>query len=67
MTIVYNAKIDTTFKLQARNTNFTRIEGSYLRAGPPYSARHTNWYIDKNRLTPEEMAYGNKSANWAKP
>lgn len=51
----YLAQIDTTFALY-RHGNYYEIPHS-IRTGPPYVARHTDWYLDTNNLDTESAYY----------
>lgn len=51
----YLAPIDTTFALY-RHGNYYDIPYS-IRTGPPYTARHTDWYLDPGNLDEEASYY----------
>ncbi len=56
---VFYAPIDTTFALYRENGTWAR---EALRTGLPYIARHDSWYLDLDRLTPEEAFYQQRAA-----
>jgi hypothetical protein len=56
---VFYAPIDTTFALYRENGSWAR---EAIRTGPPYVARHDSWYLDFDRLTPEEAFYEERAA-----
>ncbi len=56
---VFYAPIDTTFALYRENGSWAR---EALRTGLPYIARHDSWYLDLDRLTPEEVFYQQRAA-----
>jgi hypothetical protein len=51
---LFSAPVDTTFALY-RQRSYSIYNS--LRTGPPYVARHTDWYIDSQNLTEEEQYY----------
>ncbi len=52
-------QIDTTFHLFHRIPNFNRLHMDTLRVGPPYAARHLDWYVDFFNHTVENEIYIN--------
>lgn len=68
--IVYNDKelnilpclIDTTFQLAHRSfINNKRFPRNGIRTYEPYDARHLDWYLDPNNLTPDQEWYSKKA------
>jgi hypothetical protein len=57
---VFYAPIDTTFALYRQEGSWAR---EAIRTGPPYVARHDSWYLDFDRLSPEERFYGDRAAD----
>ena len=53
----WKAQIDTTFSLF--HPTHPGAWGEAIRTDYPYIARHTDWYIDPNNLTEEEIYYKN--------
>ena len=53
---LYTAPIDTTFALHRPEITVHTFDDC-ARTGPPYVARHLPWYIDSERLSPEEVYY----------
>jgi len=53
----WRAQIDTTFSLFHPSHN--GAWGWAIRTDSPYIARHTDWYIDPNNLTEEQIFYKN--------
>lgn len=49
--------IDTTFHLFPRTRRFERLKFSTVRVGPPYTARHLDWYLDIFNPTRENEIY----------
>lgn len=49
--------IDTTFHLFPRTRRFERLKFSTLRVGPPWTARHLDWYLDIEHPTRENEVY----------
>ena len=64
---VYVADIDTTFALNAPNSNGTH--NSALRVAGDCTCYHTSWYLDPNNLPEDEAFYAltanKKSSSWA--
>lgn len=61
----YFGAIDSTFALHRPGSQLRPADA--IRTGPPYVARHTDWYLDLDNPTPEEAfhrARGNPR-NWA--
>lgn len=52
----YAAPIDTTFALY-RHGNYHEASVDAIRTGPPFVARHTDWYLDTAALGEEERYY----------
>ncbi len=50
------APIDTTFGMYKAGTQWTRLT-SGVRLWAPYSAKHLDWYIDPNNLSPDQAYY----------
>jgi hypothetical protein len=75
--IIYNdneikyvsAPIDTTFGMYKMRDSWQRLRHG-ARVLSPYSARHLDWYINFNDLTPDQEYYMNNSSdsitNWSK-
>ena len=63
------APIDTTFGMYRAGTKWSNLR-SGIRVFAPYSARHLDWYIDPDNLTPDQEYYmehaSNKIAHWSK-
>lgn len=53
---VYEAGVDTTFALYKPYTDFYMLHPS-IRTGRPYTARHLPWYVDSEKIDPEEAFY----------
>lgn len=63
-----NSPIDTTFQL-AHRSNLASFPRAGFRCYAPYAARHLDWYIDPNNMTPDQIYYSNKStaiAHWGR-
>lgn len=64
-------RTDTTFQLASRNnipSNFPN--GNVIRCLAPYSARHLDWYLDPNNITPCQKYYSKTSSSishWSNP
>lgn len=68
-TYIQNALIDTTFHLAHRNNINRSYPKKGIRCRAPYSARHLDWYIDPNNLSPDQEYYSRKAshvAHWGK-
>ena len=63
------APIDTTFGLYKAGMPWSRLKMG-IRVLPPYAARHLDWYIDPENLTPDQEYYmkhaSDKIAHWSK-
>jgi hypothetical protein len=63
---VVRCKIDTTFGLYRRGFRFRRYSDG-LRVHAPYWAKHLDWYIDPQNMTPDQVYYMNhasKVSHW---
>ena len=62
----YYAAIDTTFALYRAGSGARPAAG--IRTGPPYLARHTDWYVDPQNMSDDERCYRARSerGNWHK-
>ena len=62
------APIDTTFGMYRTGAKWARLKFG-IRVLPPYGARHLDWYVDPNNLTPDQkyyMEHASKGiANWS--
>lgn len=62
------APIDTTFAMSRAGTRWMRLKRG-IRILAPYSARHLDWYIDPDDLSPDQMYYkehaSRKIAHWS--
>ena len=64
---VHLAYIDTTFALYRPNHNHKRKFFDGIRLSGKYTSKHTSWYWDYNKLTPEQKYYislPNYSSQW---
>lgn len=52
-TLYNKCQTDTTFHLFTRRPFFNRLHMNPVRVGPPYDAKHTDWYINPFRPTLE--------------
>jgi hypothetical protein len=50
-------QIDTTFHLFPRHQSFRRLHMDTVRVGPPYAAKHLDWYLDIHNPTDENRIY----------
>ena len=65
---IQKSHIDTTFQL-AHRSNLTRFPRPGIRCYAPYSARHLDWYIDPNNMTPDQKYYSDNAlpiAHWGR-
>jgi len=51
-----HCRIDTTFGMHRAENHFNRLR-SAVRVQPPYAARHLDWYLDPENLTPDQKYY----------
>ena len=62
------APIDTTFAMSRAGSCWMRLKRG-IRIFSPYSARHLDWYIDPEDLSPDQMYYiehaSKKIAHWS--
>lgn len=55
---------DTTFQLfSSKNIPKTFPHSNSIRVFSPYSAKHLDWYINSNNITPCELFYSNSTTN----
>ena len=55
---------DTTFQLfSSKNIPKTFPHGNSIRTLEPYSARHLDWYVNPNNLSPCQLYYLNNTSN----
>ena len=70
----YNkCQTDTTFHLFSRRRSFDRLKMNPVRVGPPYDAKHCDWYLDvynptvENRLLiPNKSQLGSWGKSWVR-
>lgn len=53
--------IDTAFGMYRRDFQFHNYNRA-IQTYEPYQARHLDWYIDQNNLTPDQVYYKNKNS-----
>jgi len=62
------APIDTTFAMNKAGTHWARLKRG-VRVLPPYSAKHLDWYVNHNDLSPDQIYYiehaSRKIAHWS--
>lgn len=65
-----NAPIDTTFGMYRKRTTFKRHQQG-IRTHAPYTARHLDWYLHPNKITPDQEHYIKNRASaishWSNP
>lgn len=63
-----DARIDTTFGMYRAGSNFIRHQLG-IRTHAPYIARHLDWYINPNSITPDQLWYAKNCSrdisNWS--
>lgn len=71
--VVFKARFDTTFHMSRAGVWKKSLPGMWkktivgVRTSYPYVARHSDWYLDPEKLTADESNYvRNSESNWAK-